>query len=92
MSKKPTKQRPAIKVPRGRIGRAVFLGGQVAAAVSAARSIREARAKGDRLALAHGLLSVGVLVVTALLAARVVREEKAIEGEIAQPLMLTAGK
>jgi hypothetical protein len=92
VSKKSKKDKPPVKVPKGKIGRAVFLGGQVAGGVSAVRAIKSARAKGDKLALTHGILSIAVLVVTGVLAARASREGKADEGEIAGPRANTAGK
>jgi hypothetical protein len=87
------KAKPIVKVPRSKVGRAVFTGTQVAGAVAVARSVREARAKGDRLALLHGVLSAAVLAVTALIAVRTVRsaDETADPGPV-EPLMLTAGK
>ena len=90
---KSKKDRSPVKVPKNKIGRAVFFGGQAAAGLSAARTIKEARAKGDSLALLHGLLTAAVLAVTALIAVRTVRETRQAEAEqAAEPLMLTAGK
>jgi hypothetical protein len=104
---KPNKKataKPIVKVPKSSIGRAVFWGGQVVAGVSAARSVKDARAKGDRLALLHGVLTGAVLIVTALVAARTVRETEQdadVDAEVdggssktkpAAPPMLATGK
>jgi len=90
---KTKKDRSPVKVPKNKIGRAVFFGGQAAAGLSAARTIKDARAKGDSLALLHGLLTAAVLAVTALIAVRTVRQTREAEDAAsAEPLMLTAGK
>jgi hypothetical protein len=91
---KKQKDRAPVKVPRGPLGRMIFFGGQAGAALGAVRSIKDARARGDRLALAHGLLSSAVLAVTAVIAVRSIRQAKAeaaAEEQAAEPLMLTAG-
>jgi hypothetical protein len=89
LSKKSKQAKPIVKVPRGRIGRAVFVGSQVAGALGTARSIRDARTKGDRLALLHGALSAATLIVTALIAVRTVRAaEKTTATESAEPPLL----
>jgi len=77
VSKKPkSKQpKPIVKVPKGKLGRAVFAGSQVAGALAVTRAIRDARTRRDRLALLHGALSAATLVVTALIALRTVRAE-----------------
>jgi hypothetical protein len=67
-------RKPPVKVPDGKIGRAIFFGGKAAAAFTAARTIREARKQGDKLALLHGALTAAGLLVTAALAARALRE------------------
>jgi hypothetical protein len=86
------KDKPIVKVPKSKAGRAVFAGSQVAGALSAARSLRAARAKGDKLALVHALLNAAMLVVTVVIAVRTMREAKqAAEPEHTEPLMLTAG-
>jgi hypothetical protein len=87
------KDRPLVKVPRGRIGRMVFAGGQVAAGLAAVRAARDAREKGDRLALVHAVLTGAVVAVTAAVALRTVRESagEVVDGEIVEPRMLTAG-
>jgi hypothetical protein len=77
MNKKSKQAKPIIKVPKGKVGRAVFVGSQVAAGLSVVRSIRDARTKGDRLALVHGALSAATLIVTALIAVRTVRTDNA---------------
>ena len=94
MSKgKKSKDKPIVKVPKSKVGRAVFAGTQVAGAVAIARSVRDARAKGDKLALLHGALSAAVLAVTALIAVRTVRAaDEIVDAEVVEPLMLTAGK
>jgi hypothetical protein len=69
--------KPVVKVPKSGVGRAVFWGGQAAAAFSALRSVKAARAKGDKLALVHATLTGAVLVATALVAVRTVREDQA---------------
>lgn len=89
------KDRPLVKVPKGKIGRMVFAGGQVAAALAAVRAVKDARAKGDRLAMVHGVLTTAVVAVTAAVALRTVRTPApaadVIEGEIVEPKMLPAG-
>ena len=90
---KKSKAKPIVKVPKSRVGRAVFTGTQVAGAVAVARAVRDARAKGDKLALLHGVLSAAVLAVTALIAVRTVRSTDEItDAEPVEPLMLTTGK
>ena len=87
------KDKPIVKVPKSTAGRAVFAGTQVLGAVSAVRELRTARAKGDKLALAHGILNAALLVVTLLLAKRAMRDAKrAAESAAAEPLMLPSGK
>ena len=91
---KKQKDRSPVKVPRGPVGRMIFFGGQAGAALAAARVIREARTKGDRLALAHGVLTSAVLAVTAAIAVRSIREARSAgpaEAPAAEPLLLTAG-
>jgi hypothetical protein len=90
------KERPLVKVPKGRIGRLIFAGGQTAAALAAVRAVKDARAKGDRLAMLHGVLTVAVVAVTALVALRTVREQSAarsavVDGELVEPKALTSG-
>lgn len=87
------KVRPLVKVPKGRIGRMVFAGGQVAAGLAAVRAAKDARARGDRLALLHAVLTGAVVAVTAAVALRTVRAsgDEVAEGEIVEPKMLTAG-
>jgi len=87
------KDRPLVKVPKGKIGRMVFAGGQVAAALAAVRAVKDARERGDRLAMLHGVLTGAVVAVTAAVALRTVREhsDEVVEGEIVEPKMLTAG-
>ena len=92
MSRKP-KDNSIVKVPRSKIGRAVFVGSQVAGGFAVARSVRDARAKGDKLGLLHGVLSAAVLAVTALIAVRTMRAAGEItDAEVVEPLMLTSGK
>jgi len=94
-SRKTKEPKPLVKIPQNKIGRAVFFGGQAAGALTAARAIKNARAKGDRLELVHGVLTAAVLAATALLALRSVRPKHDVEiahGEIVEPLMLTSGK
>jgi hypothetical protein len=92
VSRKP-KDNTIVKVPKSKVGRAVFAGSQVAGAFAVARSVRDARAKGDKLALLHGALSAAVLAVTALIAVRTARAaDEIIDAEVVEPLMLTAGK
>ena len=90
------KDRPLVKVPKGKIGRIAFAGGQVAAALAAARAVKDAKARGDKLALLHGVLTAAVVAVTAAVALRTVREQSAAEGEVVdgelvEPKMLTSG-
>ena len=89
------KDRPLVKVPKGKIGRIAFAGGQVAAALAAARAVKDARARGDKLALVHAVLTGAVVAVTAAVALRTVREQAAvpevIDGELVEPKMLTSG-
>ena len=93
MSKKTKEPKPLVKIPKNKVGRAVFFGGQAAGALTAARAIKNARAKGDRLELVHGVLTAAVLAATALLALRSVRPaHEVVHGEIVEPLMLTSGK
>ncbi|MBS2961800.1 hypothetical protein KGA66_01980 [Actinocrinis puniceicyclus] len=88
---KETKEKPIVKVPKSKIGRAFFFGSQVAGALSAVRSLRAARQKSDRLALVHAVLNAAMLVVTLLVAARTVREAKQVAAApAAEPLMLPA--
>lgn len=89
-SKQAKQAKQIIKVPRSKLGRTLFLGSQVAAGLSTARSIRDARTKGDRLALLHGALSAATLVVTALIALRTVRAdaEKTTATDSAEPPLL----
>ena len=91
---KDKKDRPLVKVPKGKIGRMVFAGGQVAAALAAVRAVKDARAKGDKLALVHGVLTTAVVAVTAVVALRTVRdqaESNVVDGELAEPEMLPSG-
>ena len=92
------KDRPLVKVPKGKIGRMVFAGGQVAAALAAMRAIKDARTKGDRLAMVHGVLTGALVAVTAVVALRTVRDQSAAaaeaaeaEGDAAEPKALTSG-
>jgi hypothetical protein len=89
------KDRPLVKVPKGKIGRMVFAGGQTAAALAAVRAVKDARAKGDKLAMVHGVLTTAVVAVTAAVALRAVRtpapDGDVVEGEIVEPKMLPAG-
>jgi hypothetical protein len=71
------KDRPPVKVPKGKIGRMVFAGGQVAAALAALRAVKDARTKGDRLAMLHGVLTGALVAVTAVVALRTIREQSA---------------
>ena len=90
---KAKKDKPIVKVPTSSVGRAMFVGSQAVGAFSAARALRTARAKGDKLALTHALLNAALLVVTLLLAKRGMREAKrAAESAAAEPLMLPSGK
>ena len=92
---KDKKDRPLVKVPKGKIGRTVFVGGQVAAALAAVRAVKDARAKGDKLALVHGVLTAAVVVVTAAVALRTVHDQSAesnvVDGELVEPKMLPSG-
>jgi len=92
---KDKKDRPLVKVPKGKIGRTVFAGGQVAAALAALRAVKDAKAKGDRLAMVHGVLTGAVVAVTAAVALRSVRDSAAeaevVDGEIVEPKMLPSG-
>ena len=94
MSKaKSKKEKPIVKVPTSSVGRAIFAGTQAFAALSVARSLRAARAKGDRLAFVHAALNAATLVVSLLLAKRTIRDAKqAAATEAADPLMLPSGK
>jgi hypothetical protein len=74
---KAKKDRPPVKVPKGKIGRMVFAGGQAAAALAAVRAVKDARSKGDRLAMLHGVLTGALVLVTAVVAVRTVREQSA---------------
>jgi hypothetical protein len=89
------KDRPLVKVPKGKIGRVVFVGGQVAAALAAARAVKDAKSKGDNLALVHAVLTGAVVAVTAAVALRTIRDQAAeaevIDGELVEPKMLTSG-
>lgn len=87
------KDRPLVKVPKGRIGRMAFAGGQVAAALAALRAAKDARAKGDKLGLLHAVLTGAAVAVTAAVALRTVRESAAevVEGELVEPKALPAG-
>ena len=87
------KDRPLVKVPKGKIGRMVFAGGQVAGALAAVRAVKDARERGDRLAMLHGVLTGAVVAVTAAVALRTVREHagEVVEGEIIEPKALTSG-
>jgi hypothetical protein len=88
------KDRPVVKVPKGKIGRMVFAGGQVAAALAAVRAAKDARAKGDRLGLVHAVLTGAVVAVTAAVAVRTVREGErpdVVDGELVEPKALPAG-
>ena len=94
-AKKPgsKKDKPIVKVPTSPVGRAVFVGSQALGALGAARALRTARERGDKLALTHALLNAALLVVTLLLAKRTLRETKqAAESGAAEPLMLPSGK
>lgn len=85
--------KPLVKIPKNKVGRAVFFGGQAAGALTAARAIKNARAKGDKLELVHGVLTVAVVAATALLALRSARPgREVVQGEVVEPLMLTSGR
>jgi hypothetical protein len=89
------KDRPLVKVPKGKIGRMVFAGGQLAAGLAAVRAVKDARAKGDRLGMAHAVLTGAVVAVTAAVALRTVRDaaaaDEVVDGELVEPKMLTTG-
>ena len=89
------KERPPVKVPKGKIGRMVFAGGQAAAALAAVRAVKDARAKGDKLAMLHGVLTGAVVAVTAAVALRTIREttpaEDVVDGELVEPKALEPG-
>jgi hypothetical protein len=92
------KDRPLVKVPKGKIGRMVFAGGQVAAALAAVRAVKDARTKGDRLAMLHGILTGALVAVTAVVALRTIREQSAARADsdaaddaLAEPKALTSG-
>ncbi|HEV2640441.1 MAG TPA: hypothetical protein VGX23_35235 [Actinocrinis sp.] len=92
MSRKPKEPKPLVKIPKTRVGRAVFFGSQAAGALTAARAIKTARDRGDRLELVHGVLTAAVIAATALLALRNTRTaHEIVQGEIVEPLMLTSG-
>lgn len=91
MTGKDKQEKPIVKVPKSKLGRAVFAGTQVAGALSAVRSLRAARRKHDMLALVHALLNAAMLAVTVLVAVRTVREAKQAASAEADPLMLPAG-
>jgi len=79
------KDQSLVRVPKGKIGRAVFAGGQVAAALAAWRAFKDAKNKGDRLAQLHGALTGAVVLVTLAVALRNVREQdETVEGEIVE--------
>ena len=95
MSRKPKEPKPLVKIPQTKVGRAVFFGGQAAGALTAARAIKNAREKGDKLELVHGVLTAAVLAATALLALRASRpshEAEVVQGELVEPRMLTSGR
>ncbi len=80
------KDQSLVKLPRGKVGRMVFAGGQVAAALAAWRAVKDAKAKGDRLAVLHGALTGAAVLLTLAVALRTVREEEeTVEGEIVEP-------
>jgi hypothetical protein len=87
------KDRPLVKVPKGKIGRMAFAGGQVAAALAAVRAVKDAREKGDKLGMLHAVLTGAVVAVTAAVALRSVREaaNDVIDGELVEPKALPAG-
>ena len=87
------KDRPLVKVPKGRIGRVVFAGGQVAAALAAVRAVKDARERGDRLAMLHAVLTGAVVAVTAAVAVRTVRQAapEVVDGELVEPKALPSG-
>jgi hypothetical protein len=75
------KDRPLVKVPKGKIGRTVFAGGQVAAALAAVRAVKDARTKGDRLAMVHGVLTGALVAVTAVVALRTIRDQSPLDAD-----------
>ncbi|MBR7834578.1 hypothetical protein KDL01_14990 [Actinospica durhamensis] len=80
------KDQSLVRLPRGKVGRMVFAGGQVAAAAAAWRAVKDAKAKGDRLAVLHGALTGAVVLLTLAVALRTVHEEEqTVEGEIVDP-------
>lgn len=88
------KDKAPVKVPKGKIGRLVFAGGQVAAALAAMRAIKDAKSKGDKLAMVHGILTAAVVAVTVAVALRTIRESSepdVVEGELVEPKALTTG-
>ena len=86
------KERPLVKVPKGKIGRMVFAGGQVAAALAAVRAVKDAKAKGDKLGMLHAVLTGAAVAATAAVALRTVRESAdVVEGELVEPKALPAG-
>ena len=89
------KDRPPVKVPKGKIGRIAFIGGQAAAALGVVRAVKDAKARRDRLALLRGVLTGGVVAVTVAIALRTVREQAAeaevVDGELVEPKMLPSG-
>jgi hypothetical protein len=89
------KDRPPVKVPKGKIGRMVFAGGQVAAALAAVRAVKDARTRGDRLAMVHGVLTGALVAVTAVVAVRTIREQSPLDADPdtdpAAPKSLTPG-
>jgi hypothetical protein len=91
---KKSKDKPVVKVPKSKVGKAFFFGSQAALAVSVARSVRRANAEKDRLNQLHALLNAALLVVTVLTAIRDIRRsaERSAGAEPAEPLMLTTGK
>ena len=96
-AKRAKQDKPVVKVPRGKIGRFVFAGTQVASAVTAIRAIKDARTKGDKLALLLGALNAAALAVTVLIAVRTVRATGADEDadqtaatDAAEPMTLAA--
>jgi hypothetical protein len=97
VSRKNKQPKPLVKVPRGRIGRAVFAGTQAAGAVTAVRAIRDARTKGDKLALLLGALNAAALAVTVLIAVRTMRAtdadaDKTTAADAAEPTTLATGR
>jgi hypothetical protein len=86
--------KPLVKIPKNKVGRAVFFGSQAAGAVTATRAIKNARAKGDKLELVHGVLTAALLAATALLALRNTRHgHSAADGDgDGQPAELISGR